>query len=266
MFRDVAIFKPTIMVLVPALAEMALTLSRQFGRNMWGEELKTIICGAAPVAPYLITEYDKMGILLLPGYGLTESANLVSGNPEALKKPDSVGLIYGGMEYKIVDGELWLKGDNMMDGYVSSEDNAAAYEDGYFKTGDYGKLDKNGILYITGRKKNLIILSNGKNVYPEEIENDLIATPGLLDVIVYEGKSRRGMEYNAIVAEIFPDKDFMDKNGITDVKAYLEGYIAEYNKTAVSYKKITVLKVRDEDFPKNTLRKIMRFKLDMTID
>ena len=153
-------------------------------------------------------------------------------------------------------------------GYYKNEEATkdAITDDGYFKTGDYGKLDKNGILYITGRKKNLIILSNGKNVYPEEIENDLIATPGVLDIIVYEGKSRRGMEHNAIVAEIYPDKEYMEKNGITDVKKYLDGYISEYNKTAVPYKKIGVLKVREEDFPKNTLRKIMRFKLDMTID
>ena len=76
MFRDIAVFKPTIMVLVPALAEMALNLSKQFGRNMLGESMKTIICGAAAVAPYLVTEYQKLGITLLPGYGLTESANL----------------------------------------------------------------------------------------------------------------------------------------------------------------------------------------------
>ena len=88
----------------------------------------------------------------------------------------------------------------------------------------------------------------------------------MLDIIVYEGKSRRGVEHNAIVAEVFTDAEFMEKNGITDVKAYLQPYIDEYNRTAVPYKKIGVLKVRDEDFPKNTLRKIMRFKLDMTID
>ena len=112
----------------------------------------------------------------------------------------------------------------------------------------------------------MIILSNGKNVYPEEIESELISVPGVQDIVVYEGKSRRGTEYNAIVAEIYPDKEYIEKNGIADVKAYLHGYVTEYNKTAVPYKKIAVLKVRDEDFPKNTLRKIMRFKLDMSID
>ena len=153
-------------------------------------------------------------------------------------------------------------------GYYKNEEATrdAITEDGYFKTGDYGKLDKNNILYITGRKKNLIILSNGKNVYPEEIENDLVATPGVLDIIVYEGQSKRGLEYNAIVAEIYPDKDYVEKNNITDIKRHLWSYIEEYNKTAVPYKKIGILKVREEEFPKNTLRKIMRFKLDISID
>ena len=116
------------------------------------------------------------------------------------------------------------------------------------------------MLYITGRKKNLIILSNGKNVYPEEIENDLIATPGILEIVVYEGKSRSGMENNCIVAEIFPDKDYCNKNGVTDIKAHLKPFIDEYNKNAVAYKRIKLIKIRNEEFPKNTLRKIMRLK------
>ena len=166
------------------------------------------------------------------------------------------------------EGEICVKGPNVMLGYYKNEEatREAIDENGYFRTGDYGKLTEDRVLYITGRKKNLIILSNGKNVYPEEIENELISVPGVQDIVVYEGKSRRGMEHNAIVAEIFPDKEYIVKNNISDVHAYLDAYITEYNKTAVAYKKITVLKVREEDFPKNTLRKIMRFKIDMTID
>ena len=138
-------------------------------------------------------------------------------------------------------------------------------KDGYFRTGDYGKIE-NGVLFITGRKKNLIILSNGKNVYPEEIENALIATPGILDIIVYEGQSKRGVSHNAIVAEVYPDKEYFEKNKISDIKTHLKPYIDEYNKNTVSYKKIGILKVRESEFPKNTLRKIMRFRLDMSID
>ena len=156
MFREIAIFRPTVWVVVPALAEMALNLSKQFKRNMLGDSLKTVICGAAAVAPYLIREYDKMGISLYPGYGLTESANLVSGNPLNLEKPESVGLPYPGQELKIVDGELWLKGPNMMDGYVGNpQENEAAYEDGWFKTGDLVRFDEDGYLYIIGRTKEI---------------------------------------------------------------------------------------------------------------
>ena len=150
MFRDVAVFKPTIMVIVPALAEMALTLSKKFGRNMLGADLKTIICGAAPVSPFLVKEYDKLGIKLLPGYGLTESANLVSGNPESLSKPESVGLPFPNQEIRVENGELWLKGRNMMEGYVGAEE-PGAYEDGWFRTGDLVRFDEDGYLYITGR-------------------------------------------------------------------------------------------------------------------
>ena len=127
-------------------------------------------------------------------------------------------------------------------------------------------ISKDGEIYITGRIKNLIILSNGKNVYPEEIENEFVSVPGVLDIIVYEGQSKRGLAYNTIVAEVYPDADYISKNGIEDVKAYLQPFVNEYNRTAVPYKKIAILKVRTEEFPKNTLRKIMRFKLDMSID
>ena len=88
----------------------------------------------------------------------------------------------------------------------------------------------------------------------------------MLEIIVNEGQSKRGLEHNAIVAEIFPDKEYLEKNGIEDAHAYFKPFISEYNKGAVAYKKITVIKIREEEFPKNTLRKILRFKLDMTID
>jgi long-chain acyl-CoA synthetase len=163
-------------------------------------------------------------------------------------------------------GEMCFE-DPYVRGYINlPEQTEESFVDGYFHTGDIGKLGADRELYITGRIKNLIILSNGKNVYPEEIENELIATPGVLEIIVYEGQSKRGLEHNAIVAEIYPDKEFMEKNNIEDVKAYLQPFVNEYNRTAVPYKKIAILKVREEEFPKNTLRKIMRFKLDMTID
>lgn len=243
-------------------------------REAFGGEIKTIVTGGAPINQDIISFFEGIGISVLNGYGITECAPIISANRSRNVVKGSVGNVLDMDDVKIMDpnkdgeGEICVKGPNVMLGYYKNEEatREAIDEDGYFRTGDYGRLTKDRILFITGRKKNLIILSNGKNVYPEEIENELISVPGVQDIVVYEGKSRRGTEHNAIVAEIFPDKEYMEKNGITDVKAYLYEYVTKYNKTAVPYKKIAVLKVRTEDFPKNTLRKIMRFKIDMRID
>lgn len=255
MFRDIAMFKPTILVMVPALAEMALNLSRQFGRNMLGEDMKTIICGAAPVAPYLINEYQKLGIALLPGYGLTESANLVSGNPEALKKPESVGIMYAGMEYKIVDGELWLKGVNMMDGYATPEDNAIAYEDGYFKTGDLVRIDEDGYLYITGRIKEIIVLSNGENVSPAELEVKFYSLDVVQDCLVYD-VNENGKEM--LVLEVLPRMTSVKALGIEDLESYLKVEVAKINETLPAFERINKIVIRDTDFIRTPAMKIAR--------
>jgi long-chain acyl-CoA synthetase len=243
-------------------------------RAAFGGDIKMIISGGAPINPEIIHFFDAIGITTLNGYGITECAPIIAVNRSRNVVPGSVGNVLDIDHVKIDspnedgEGEIWVTGPNVMLGYYKDEETTAEAidKDGFFKTGDYGKLDKNNVLYITGRKKNLIILSNGKNVYPEEIENELVAVPGVIDIIVYEGQSKRGMEHNAIVAEVYPDKEFIEKNGIEDIHAHLQKYVDEYNKTAVPYKKIGILKVRSEEFPKNTLRKIMRFKLDMSID
>ena len=249
-----------------------------FGKSVlasFGGELKMIICGGAALNQNIIDFFESIGIVILNGYGITECAPIIAVNHNYYKVDGSVGPVLTIDDIKINEpnedgeGEIYVKGPNVMLGYFKDEEatKEAFDEEGYFKTGDYGKYrESDRVLFITGRKKNLIILSNGKNVYPEEIENELAATPGVLEIIVYEGKSRRGDMYNAIVAEIFPDYDFMKKNGIENVENYLQEYVNKYNKTAVPYKKIAILKVRTEEFPKNTLRKILRFKLDMSID
>ncbi len=243
-------------------------------RAAFGGEVRMIISGGAPVNPEILHFFEAIGISTLNGYGITECAPIVAVNRSRNVVPGSVGAVLDIDSVVIRDknedgeGEICVKGPNVMLGYYKDEAaTAEAFDnDGYFKTGDYGKMDENNILYITGRKKNLIILANGKNVYPEEIENELVAVPGVQDIVIYEGQSRRGVSYNAIVAEIFPDREYMEKNGVTDAEAHFKSYIDAYNKTAIPYKKIAVLKVRTEEFPKNTLRKIMRFKMDTSID
>ena len=240
----------------------------------FGGEVRMVVSGGAPINQDILTFFDGLGIEILNGYGITECAPIIACNHSHDVIPGSVGPVADVNEVVIHDpnedgeGEIWAKGSNIMLGYYKDPEATkdAITPDGYFRTGDYGKLGPKGEIYITGRKKNLIILSNGKNVYPEEIEAEFIAVPGVIDIIVYEGQSKRGLMYNTIVAEVYPDQDYITKNGITDIEAHLKKYVDEYNLRAVPYKKIGILKVRTEEFPKNTLRKIMRFKLDMTID
>ena len=259
------------------LRKLGIDIRRKLFKEIlaaFGGEVRMVVSGGAPINQDILSFFDGVGIEILNGYGITECAPIIAVNHSHDVIPGSVGPALEVNEIKIHEpnedneGEIWAKGRNVMLGYYKDEEATAEAitEDGYFRTGDYGKLGPNGEIYITGRKKNLIILSNGKNVYPEEIESEFISVPGVIDIVVYEGQSKRGLMYNAIVAEVYPDNDYISKNGITDIEAHLKKYVDEYNLRAVPYKKISILKVRTEEFPKNTLRKIMRFKIDMTID
>lgn len=256
MFKDVAMFRPTIMVMVPALAEMAMTLSKKFGKNMLGDDLKYIICGAANVPPYLIGEYDKMGIALFGGYGLTESANLVSGNPESLKKPESIGLPYPNQELRFVNGELWLKGKNMMDGYIGEEEDA--YEDGWFKTGDLVKMDEDGFLYITGRIKEIIILSNGENVSPAEVEAKFNALDVIQDSQVFEDVTEGGAHILAL--EVVPRATEVAKLGLENPAEYITEQLEKVNGSLLPYQRVSKITIRDTDFERTPSMKIVRYK------
>ena len=260
------------------LRKFGIDLRRKLFKQVlaaFGGKVEFVISGGAAIGPEIMDFFEGVGVAALNGYGITECAPIIAVNPSRMVVKGSVGPALPIDDVKLADmnedgeGEICVKGPNVMLGYYKDEDATrdAFDEEGYFKTGDYGKIDKKtNSIFITGRKKNLIILSNGKNVYPEEIESEFVSVPGVIDIIVYEGQSKRGLMHNAIVAEVYPDKDYIEKNNITDIKAHLQTYVDAYNRTAVPYKKIGILKVRDEEFPKNTLRKIMRFKLDMTIE
>ena len=259
MFRDIRSFRPTILVMVPALAEMSLSLSKQFGKNMLGDDLKTIICGAAAVAPYLIEEYDKLGVKLLQGYGLTETANLVSGNPRSVEYPDSIGYPYPNQELKIVDGELWLRGKNMMDGYVGS-DESGFDEEGWFHTGDLVRQDENGLLYITGRIKEIIVLSNGENISPAELEGHFNALPFIQDSQVFETVTDGGRHILAL--EVVPRQTVLQKIKAADPKKFIIGELEKVNRSLPSFQRITRITVRDSDFERSPSMKIVRYKND----
>lgn len=259
MFRDIAMFRPTVLVLVPALAEMALNLSKKFGKNMLGDSLKYIICGAAAVPPYLIQEYKKVfDIMLLPGYGLTESANLVSGNPENLKKPESVGLLYPNQEVKVVGGELLLKGRNMMTGYIGEEEEGVYDEDGWFRTGDLVRFDENGFLYITGRIKEIIVLPTGENISPAELEVRFLELNLIQDAQVYEDLTEDG--FHILALEVVPRAPEIAKLGGADPVQVITEKLEEINAALPSEQRVSRIIVRDSDFERTPSMKIKRYK------
>lgn len=243
----------------------------------FGGELEMIICGGAALNQSVIDFFESIGITILNGYGITECAPLISCNRNEYRKNGSVGLPIIGGEIKIIDpdengeGEIAYRGPNVMLGYFKEEEATRAVidEDGFFRTGDYGKIEVEGEdqwIYITGRLKNLIIFSNGKNVYPEEIETDIQGVYGVSEVVVYAGESKSDPQKEVIVAEIYPDTDALALHEITDAQAYFESEIKKINQKNVSYKTVGKVKLRDTEFPKNTSKKITRFAIDKSIE
>jgi long-chain acyl-CoA synthetase len=233
--------------------------------------MRLIVSGGAALNPDIIRDFDALGITILNGYGITECAPLISCNRNNYRKAGSVGRPIMGEEVRIDapneagEGEICVKGPNVMIGYFENEEaTAAAFDaDGYFHTGDLGRVDEEGWIYITGRLKNLIILSNGKNVYPEELETELSRIFGVSEVVVYAGESAADEE--VIVAEIFPDAEALAMRDITDAEKYFHDEVIKVNGTVAPYKKIGKVKIRTEEFPKTTTRKITRFAIDKRI-
>lgn len=240
----------------------------------FGGNLEMIICGGAALNQDIIDTFEGIGITILNGYGITECAPLISCNRNEYRKAGSVGTPIIGEKVKIADpdengeGEICVKGPNVMIGYYNNpEATAAAFdEEGYFKTGDFGRLDEEGWIYITGRLKNLIILSNGKNVYPEEIETEISRIYGVNEVVVYEGLNKDGSSKDCIVAEIYPDFDGLKDHGIADPQQYFKDGVNEINKRSAPYKKVQIVKIRNEEFEKNTSKKIVRFKINRIVE
>ena len=242
--------------------------------SAFGGKLELIICGGAKLDEDIINTFDSLGITILNGYGITECSPLISANRNKYRKPGSVGTPILACRVKIDnpdengEGEICVKGPNVMLGYYNNPEATAEVfdKDGFFHTGDYGKLDEEGWIYITGRKKNLIILSNGKNVYPEEIEADLQKVEGVAEVVVYAGESRVQKDKITIVAEIFPDAELLKDKGIKDMQEYFEEQVKALNAKMPPYKAVKRVRLRDTEFQKNTSRKITRFNIDKTID
>ncbi len=230
-----------------------------------GGNLKMIICGGAPLRPELGEFFNSIGITLLNGYGITECSPLISVNQDKTNDPATVGFPLRCIDVKIDApsedgiGEVCARGDIVMLGYYKQPamTKEVIDEDGFFHTGDYGKLNELGQILITGRKKNLIVLENGKNIFPEEIEGYLAAIPYVQEVIVFGIKNESGAEY-ALGAELFLNEEKLTEMEITSPEAALKRDIAKVCKPLPSYKHITRFFVRPTEFEKTTTNKIKR--------
>lgn len=233
-----------------------------------GGRLTRVVCGGAALSPDYVKGFEELGINLVQGYGITECSPLVSVCPFHWKKYASVGLPVHDVEVRIdklndtdEEGEIVVRGPNIMKGYYKAPELTADVidEDGWFYTGDIGYIDEDGFIYITGRKKNIIILDNGKNVFPEELEEHLYKLPYIAECVVV-GKPNSSGE-TVITAQIFPDFDKAKEDGIEaieDVKDAIKGEIQELNKSLPIFKQIRGIEIRKTEFDKTTTKKIKR--------
>jgi len=227
----------------------------------FGGRLRLMISGGAAVDPAVVRGFERLGFCFLQGYGLTETSPIVAVNRIGANRYGSVGPPLPEVEVRILDpdadgtGEITVRGPNVMLGYHEDPEATAAVlsEDGWFRTGDFGHLDGDGYLFVTGRKKNVIVAKNGKNVYPEEIETLLNRSPLVAESMVFGRQSlRKGEEIWAVAV---PDTDAL--SGSDPVEA-VRGVIRKYNSQTPSYRRISGFLVREEELPRTTTRKIRR--------
>lgn len=251
------VLKPTLLVIVPGICDILAGLVKMYGPGFLGGNLRMIISGAANVPPRLVDIFSKLGVEFCFGYGLTETANLTSANADAITHPTSIGKIYPGQETKIVDGELWVKGDNVFSGYYKdpAKTAEALTEDGWLRTGDLCRFDEDGFLYITGRINNLIILSNGENVSPESLEEPFYADPCVRDAMVKEDELNGSQ---VIAVEILPLMPAFDGKPFEEIEAYMKALVDKINATLPSTHQIRKVTVRTEDFKRTGSMKVSR--------
>lgn len=296
--QNFRLFKPTHIFIVPALAEMfykriwrnveeqgkvkqlkkyirisnglrkvgidARPLFFESIQKNFGGRLCQIASGGAPIRPEVSKFFDDIGMPIFNAYGITECSPGVAVNRLDNLTYNTVGYPIPCVEIRIDNpdesgnGEICVKGDNVMLGYYNDPQRTAeVLHDGWFRTGDYGNLNDKGQLSITGRKKNIIVLKNGKNIYPEEIEDYIMIIPYVNEVVVYATRDEEGNQ-NGLCAEAFVDQKKVEEMGITDVAKQFKADVFEALKELPVYKQINSVVIRDTEFEKNSSRKIKR--------
>ncbi|MBO4414289.1 MAG: AMP-binding protein [Clostridia bacterium] len=233
-----------------------------------GGNLRSIVVGGAPMNPKIIKDFYSFGIFIIEGYGITECSPLVSVNRPGEERYGSVGKPVMWCEVRIdkaspedETGEIQVRGDNVMQGYYKNPEATAEVftDDGWFRTGDIGYIDKDGYIFITGRKKNVIILSNGKNIFPEELEEHLADRSDVIGESVVIGRQNESTGETAITAIIYPNPDFSKDKSPEEVEKAVRDAVDEVNKSLPQYKHMTSVELRDTEFEKTTTRKIKRY-------
>lgn len=263
MVRNMSIFRPKVILMVPLMIE---TIYKRLAaadpsipkavlaEKIFGGNLKIIFTGGAHLDPFYVEKFAEYGVDVLEGYGMSECSPVISMNTPDANKTGSIGKPISNVEVKFVDGEIVVRGTSVMKGYYNMpKETAETLKDGWLHTGDKGYMDEDGFLFINGRVKNLIILSNGENISPEEIENKIALSPLVGEVIITG-------ENNGLVARIYPDQDVIAFKGLDEnsVRGGIQAFIDEYNKNQPTYRQITGLVIRQNPFIKSSTRKILR--------
>ncbi|MDR2537702.1 MAG: AMP-binding protein [Treponema sp.] len=228
--------------------------------------LRICICGGGPLAPSVFRKYNQLGIDFIQGYGLTETSPILTLNPVEHYKETSVGRISPQVDMKILNpdergiGEIVVKGPMVMQGYYKlPQETAATFtQDGYLKTGDLGYIDSESYLYLTGRAKNLIVTEGGKNVYPEEIENEFQLFEEIDQILVRGFVLDKKMKTEGIEALVYPDQEFFKASTPAQIKQCIEEIVSEVNKRLLPYQKIEKTIIVNKRMEETTTKKIKR--------
>ena len=253
-----------------ALMKVGIDVRRKLFKDVidgLGGKLRFLISGAAALDPKILEYTTDFGILTVQGYGLTETAPTIASESYFYRRPGSVGHAMPGVEVKINNpdedgiGELFARGPNIMKGYLDDEEaNKEVFVDGWFNTGDLARIDEDDYIFLTGRKKNVIVLKNGKNIYPEEIE-------GLIDKIPYVKENvvmgeEEGDDYRLVAHVVYdPEAEALIGKSPEEIQAIADADIEKINDEMPKYKRIKQTYLRTEEFEKTTTQKIKRRKI-----